>query len=191
MEEQESSSHSLTMRKIIVIVFLLGAFLSIILFLEEQITLVHVGDRAPYFSALSQEGTMVDLNEFHGHKNVLLYFYPKDFTAGCTQQACILRDRFHELEGIDAVVLGVSSDESSMHRKFADSFQLPFVLLSDPENIIIKAYGARWCYGLIPITKRIVYILDKEGTVRGVFHNELDIQKGVEDAVACLHGLRR
>ena len=103
-----------------------------------------VGDKAPDFSAVAiggeyGEGTSVSLADFKG-KSVVLYFYPKDDTPGCTAQACGIRDAWGDLKGA-TVLFGVSADSANSHRKFIDKFHLPFPLLSDPEKVIVRAYG--------------------------------------------------
>lgn len=98
------------------------------------------GDKAPDFTAVSQDGSMINLSQFKGRK-VVLYFYPKDDTPGCTAQACNIRDNFSVLQSKGIVVLGVSADEVKKHLKFSDKYKLPFPLLADPERHILEAYG--------------------------------------------------
>ncbi|WBL36102.1 thioredoxin-dependent thiol peroxidase [Tepidiforma flava] len=100
-----------------------------------------VGAAAPAFSLPDQDGKTVSLADFAG-KWVVLYFYPKDDTPGCTKEACSFRDRHAELQAKGAVVLGVSGDSSASHRKFADKYALPFPLLADTEHEVARAYGA-------------------------------------------------
>jgi thioredoxin-dependent peroxiredoxin len=98
------------------------------------------GDKAPDFSALTNTGAPVSLNDFKG-KPVVLYFYPKDDTPGCTKEACAFRDAYSQFKKAGAVVLGVSPDSVKSHQKFIDKFTLPFSLLSDEEKKIVNAYG--------------------------------------------------
>ncbi len=100
-----------------------------------------IGDKAPDFTAADQDGKTVKLGDFKG-KNVVLYFYPKDSTPGCTTEACGFRDLTAAFKKMNAVVLGVSADSSASHKKFTDNQKLSFPLLSDPEKTLIKAYGA-------------------------------------------------
>ena len=102
---------------------------------------INEGDRAPTFSAPSSEGGEVNLSDLRG-KAVILYFYPKDSTPGCTREACSFRDNLGRVEKLGAAVLGVSKDSLASHEKFKDSYELNFPLLSDPEGSIISAYGA-------------------------------------------------
>jgi peroxiredoxin Q/BCP len=99
-----------------------------------------VGDKAPEFSALTQEGRQISLTDFKGQP-VILYFYPKDDTPGCTKEACAFRDEFSAFKKKGAVVLGVSTDSVKSHGKFAEKFKLPFLLLADENKTIVEAYG--------------------------------------------------
>src|SRR5215472_12114078 len=98
------------------------------------------GDKAPEFSVATNGGSKVSLTDFKG-QNVILYFYPKDDTSGCTKQACAFRDNFAEFEKRGAVVLGVSADSVKSHDKFVKKYKLPFTLLADEDKKIVKAYG--------------------------------------------------
>ncbi|HEV2329702.1 MAG TPA: thioredoxin-dependent thiol peroxidase [Verrucomicrobiae bacterium] len=98
------------------------------------------GDKAPNFSAMATGGLELSLSDFKG-KNVVLYFYPKDDTPGCTKEACGFRDHFAEFRKLGAQVLGVSKDPAKSHKKFTDKFKLPFPLLSDEAHKIAEAYG--------------------------------------------------
>ena len=124
------------------------------------------GSRAPVFEALDQNGTLVRLADFQGKSAVVLYFYPKDDTPGCTAQACSLRDGFAAIKAAGAVVLGVSADTSQSHKAFAEKFHLPFSILADPDKRIIEAYGVKM--PVIGFAKRITFLIDKQGIVRKV-----------------------
>jgi peroxiredoxin Q/BCP len=101
---------------------------------------VEAGEKAPDFKTESSSGRKLSLKDFKG-KWVVLYFYPKDDTPGCTREACSFRDSFKRIESLDAVVLGCSPDDLKAHDKFIDKYNLPFILLSDPDHTIAKAYG--------------------------------------------------
>jgi len=103
--------------------------------------MLKIGDKAPDFTAEDQEGKTVRLGDFKG-KKVVLYFYPKDSTPGCTTEACGFRDKHTTFKKKNTVVLGVSADSVASHKKFATAQELPFQLLSDPDRVLIKAYGA-------------------------------------------------
>jgi len=124
------------------------------------------GMKAPAIEAHDQNGALVRLADFQGKASVVLYFYPKDDTPGCTAQACSLRDGFRAIQGAGAVILGVSADSSQSHRAFADKFHLPFSLLADPEKRIIRAYGVKM--PLLGFAKRVTFLIDRQGVVRRI-----------------------
>ncbi len=127
---------------------------------------VKQGTKAPTFEAMDQHGTLIRLADFQGKSAVVLYFYPKDDTPGCTAQACSLRDGFAAIKAAGAVVLGVSADTSQSHKAFAEKFHLPFSILADPDKRIIEAYGVKM--PVIGFAKRITFLIDKQGIVRKV-----------------------
>jgi peroxiredoxin Q/BCP len=134
--------------------------------------LLSVGAKAPDFSTTDQDGQKVALKDFRG-KKVVLYFYPKDDTPGCTVEACSFRDNLSEFEKLNAVVLGVSTDGEASHKRFAEKYQLPFTLLADPDKKLVQAYGAwgeKKNYGRTYMgTHRITYVIDEKGKVEAVF----------------------
>ncbi|MBL0057666.1 MAG: thioredoxin-dependent thiol peroxidase [Elusimicrobia bacterium] len=134
--------------------------------------MLKVGDRAPNFSALDQNGEKVELSSFKG-KSVVLYFYPKDLTPGCTVEACGFRDDHGAFKKKGAVVLGVSKDGAASHKKFAEKHGLPFPLLADESGSIVKAYGAwgeKSMYGKKYMgILRVTYVLGADGRVKAVF----------------------
>ncbi len=117
-----------------------------------------LGSKAPDFTALDQDGKTHNLADYRG-RWLLLYFYPKDNTPGCTTEACTLRDSYNDFEKIKAVVLGVSADSVKSHAGFAGKYNLPFPILADQDKTIIKAYGAD---GLV---RRISYLIDPQGNI--------------------------
>lgn len=130
---------------------------------------VTVGEKAPDFTLQNQDGKNVTLSQYKG-KNIVLYFYPKDMTPGCTTQACDFRDEYSEFEKLNTVVLGVSPDPIERHQKFIEKHGLPFPLLADTENEVAKLYDV-WklkkmfgneFYGI----ERSTFIIDAEGIVR-------------------------
>lgn len=122
-----------------------------------------VGDSAPPFKGLDQNGKMVDSKSYVG-KRVVLYFYPKDNTPGCTAQACAFRDDFSELQAKGYFVIGVSDDDVQSHAAFATEYQLNFPLIADTDKAVIKAYGAS---GML-YTKRITYLINEKGVIEQV-----------------------
>lgn len=133
------------------------------------------GVKAPDFTLTSDQDVQVSLSDFIGKTKVVLYFYPKDNTSGCTKEACSFRDNFEEIETNDAVVLGVSPDSVKSHQNFISKQNLNFTLLSDPEHKVAEAYGVwgeksmygRKYWGI----SRTTFIIDKDGLIKYVFKN--------------------
>lgn len=121
---------------------------------------IKVGEQAPSFEAIDESGKKVSLSDFKG-KKVVLYFYPKDDTPGCTAEACSLRDGYAELTGKGFVVIGVSADSAESHKKFRKKYELPFILIPDTDKKIISAYGA-W-------GEKMMYGKSYEGIIRKTF----------------------
>ncbi len=127
---------------------------------------VKEGVKAPAFEARDQHEALVRLADFQGKSAVVLYFYPKDDTPGCTAEACSLRDGFAAIQAAGAVILGVSADTTQSHRAFAEKFHLPFSILADPDRRIIETYGVKM--PLLGMAKRITVLIDRQGIVRKV-----------------------
>jgi thioredoxin-dependent peroxiredoxin len=149
---------------------------------------VGVGSKAPDFTLPSQSGEMVSLKEFLGEKVVILYFYPKDGTPGCTKEACAFRDEHEEFGKLDAEVIGVSSDSVESHRRFAEKHDLSFTLLSDEGGKVRKLYGVSNTFGIFP--GRVTYVIDEAGVVRHVFSSQIGAVKHVEGALKTLAAIR-
>lgn len=130
--------------------------------------MLEVGTKAPAFTLPDQNGEMHSLEDYRGRK-VILYFYPKDNTAGCTKQACGFAERYPQIQEKGAVVLGVSKDSVKSHKNFEEKYSLPFTLLSDPEHKVLEMYGAwgeKKNYGKVSMgTIRTTYLIDEEGTI--------------------------
>jgi peroxiredoxin Q/BCP len=141
---------------------------------------VKVGDKAPDFTLPSQMGDNVTLSEFFGKKNVVLYFYPKDETPGCTREACNFRDSYEELTSLGAEVLGISGQSVESHKSFASHYGLPFILLSDKDNKVRELYDVPSTMGILP--GRVTYIIDKKGIIRHIFSSQTQTQRHVEEA---------
>jgi peroxiredoxin Q/BCP len=148
---------------------------------------VDVGSKAPDFTLPSQSGQMLSLNDFIGEKPVVLFFYPKDDTPGCTKQACVFRDNYEVFKKRDAEVIGISSDSVESHRGFAAKHDLPYTLLSDEDKKVRKLYGVPNTLGLFP--GRVTYVIDREGIVRHVFSSQLGTEKHVEEAIKALQSI--
>jgi peroxiredoxin Q/BCP len=146
---------------------------------------VKMGERAPDFTLPDANGRQVRLGDFRG-RPVVLYFYPKDDTPGCTKEACTFRDQYQDFQDAGAEVLGVSSDSSESHRKFAARHRLPFTLLADHGGKVRALYGVPATLGLLP--GRVTFVIDGEGVVRHVFNSQLGATRHVAEALGVLRG---
>jgi peroxiredoxin Q/BCP len=149
---------------------------------------VQVGDKAPDFTLPSQSGEQVRLYDRLGDRVVVLYFYPKDNTSGCTAEACAFRDSHEVFSEAGAEVIGVSSDSVDKHASFAGQHNLPFTLLSDRGGQVRKSYGVPAVLGLLP--GRVTYVIDRGGTVRLTFNSMTNIGKHVNDALEMVRQLQ-
>jgi peroxiredoxin Q/BCP len=148
---------------------------------------VQVGDKAPDFALPDANGKLVRLADFQGKKAVVLYFYPKDDTPGCTKESCTFRDQYQDFQDAGAEVIGVSSDSSESHRKFASKHGLPFTLLSDQGGAVRKKYGVPATLGLLP--GRVTFVIDRQGVVRHVFNSQFKATQHVAEAIDALRAL--
>ncbi len=148
---------------------------------------VQVGDSAPDFSLPTQDGNNVSLHDFRGKKAVVLYFYPKDDSPGCTVEACTFRDSYEVFKEAGAEVIGVSSDSQESHQQFASKNHVPFILASDQGGVLRKHYGVATTMGLLP--GRVTYVIDKQGVVRNVFSSQFAPQKHITEALQTLKSL--
>ena len=143
---------------------------------------IGVGDKAPDFKLRDQNGKEVALSDFRGKKAVVLYFYPKDETPGCTKEACSFRDAYEDFAKAGAEVIGVSGDSSAKHAAFAENHRLPFTLLADEGNKLRKTYGVPATLWILP--GRVTYVIDKAGVVRHVFDSQLQATRHIDEALA-------
>jgi peroxiredoxin Q/BCP len=127
---------------------------------------------------------MVSLEDFFGRKPVVLFFYPKDDSPGCTREVCVFRDNFEAFGKLDAEVIGISSDSVESHRSFAVKHDLSFTLLSDEAGNIRGLYGVPKTFGLFP--GRVTYVIDREGVVRHVFASQLSVERHVQEVLTAL-----
>jgi len=144
------------------------------------------GMPAPAFEAKDQHGTLVRLADFKGKQAVVLYFYPKDGTPGCTAEACSLRDGHGAIRATGAVVLGVSADDAKSHGSFAAEHHLPFSLLADPEKKLIDAYGVRM--PVVGLAKRWTFIIDRQGVIRHIV-TSVETKRHDQQVLELLKGL--
>ena len=149
---------------------------------------VQVGDLAPDFTLPNQWGTPVSLGDFLGKKHIVLFFYPRDHTAICTEEACAFRDSYEVFQTLEVEVIGISSDSVESHQQFAREHQLPFVLLSDVGGVIRKRYGVPTAFGL---PGRVTYIIDGQGIVHHIFFSQFTSEKHVTQDLQTLQLLRR
>jgi len=147
---------------------------------------VQVGDLAPDFTLSDQSGAAVSLEEYLGKTDVVLYFYPRDNTAVCTEEACAFRDSYEIIKAAGAEVIGVCSDSVESHRQFAEENQLPFILLSDVGDLIRKRYGVPTAFGL---PGRVTYIIDTQGIVRHIFFSQFTSKRHVDIALEALQSI--
>jgi len=129
-----------------------------------------LGKAAPEFKLKNSYGELVSLEQFKGEW-LLIFFYPKDDTPGCTKEACSLRDNFTEIKKLNANVVGISIDSSDSHKEFKEKYNLPFMLLSDPDGAIAKKYGALNNFFILKLAKRQSFIIDPRGFVRRVYRD--------------------
>lgn len=168
----------------------IAVLLLLLFLLHERWGTPGTGSVAPPFTARTADGSTVRLADFAGSRNVVLFFYPRDFTAGCTSQACFFRDRFEELRSLNAVLFGVSADDRDSHQRFAKSHRLPFPLLTDSDRSLQRAYGVLRIGGLIPLPKRVTFVIDRKGVIRLVAHHEMAMDRHVADVLTVLRALQ-
>jgi thioredoxin-dependent peroxiredoxin len=144
-----------------------------------------VGDRAPDFTLPTQKpGESFHLYDMIGKSAIVLYFYPKDDTPGCTTEACSFRDSYEVFQEAGAEVVGVSTDSEVSHQRFASKYNLPFILLSDLGGVVRKFYGVPATFGLLP--GRVTYVIDKEGIVRHIFSSQFAPEQHIVEAIRAL-----
>lgn len=153
---------------------------------------LRVGQKAPDFHVTTSDGKSLALSDFVGKKNVVLYFYPADFTPVCTRETCGFRDAYAELATHDTEVIGVSVDSDASHQRFAAEHRVPFPLVADPTFALARKYEATSLLrDLLKKAARITYVIDKKGDIAGVFRSELRAGhhvEGVRDLVRKLRG---
>jgi len=145
---------------------------------------LEVGQKAPDFALPDQNGQVVRLSDFAGKKSVVVYFYPKDDTPGCTAESCSFRDQYTEFTDVGAEVIGISGDSEASHKAFAAKYNLPFSLLSDRGGEVRKAYKVPATLGFVP--GRVTFVIDKEGVVRHAFNSQMNAAKHVDEALGIL-----
>jgi thioredoxin-dependent peroxiredoxin len=152
--------------------------------------MLEVGKKAPSFSLPDSNGNKISLKDYAGEK-VVLYFYPKDMTSGCTKEACDLRDSFPDFRKLKVEILGISIDSVSSHKKFAEKYNLPFTLLSDENKEVVEKYGVwkeKSMYGRKYMgIERTTFIIDENGKIRNIF-TKVKVTGHVEELIQALKG---
>jgi peroxiredoxin Q/BCP len=162
--------------------------LLIIFILQNNMKEIKQGDRIPLFSLKDQNGNEFNIRDHLGSP-IVIYFYPKDNTPGCTREACSFRDQYDEFISAGVQVIGISEDIVEDHRKFTDKYDLPFTLLSDPDNQVRNLFGVPGSFfGMIP--GRVTYIIDDKGIVRHIFNSQFRTTQHVKEALKSIDGMR-
>lgn len=151
--------------------------------------LLATGSKAPEFSLSDDAGQPRQLSEFLAKGPVVVYFYPKDDTPGCTAEACKFRDDYEDFVSAGAEVVGISSDGGSSHRAFKDKHRLPFVLLSDPDAQVARSFGVKKVLGLLP--GRATFVLDSQGVVQLSFSSQLNMHAHVNEALEAIRRISK
>jgi thioredoxin-dependent peroxiredoxin len=146
-----------------------------------------VGDTAPIFEAVSESGEKFSLANLIGKTNIVLYFYPKDFTAGCTKEACTFRDNWDRVTSLGGTAVGVSSDSPETHSRFKKEHGLQYTLVSDEDKKIRKMYVVD--SRLIP--PRVTFVIDKQGKIRNIFNSQVNISRHIEESLKTLDGISK
>ncbi len=150
---------------------------------------LNIGDQAPTIRAEAHSGQVFDSAELRGRQTLVVYFYPKDETPGCTTQACGFRDAYEEFVRAGALVVGVSGDTLERHRRFVADRRLPFLLLSDADGALRRAFGVPKTWGIFP--GRVTYVIDRQGIVRHVFNSQFHADRHIAEALRVVQDLAR
>ena len=146
---------------------------------------IKIGDKIPYFTLPDQTEEMFDIGSILGKKNLVIYFYPKDETSGCTKEACSFRDQYEDFKDYGAEVIGISSDSVNSHKKFAQKNNLNFILLSDRGGVVRKLFGVPTNFlGLVQ--GKVTYVIDKNGKVVHIFNSQLQAAKHIRESLQAL-----
>jgi peroxiredoxin Q/BCP len=164
----------------LIIYFLL--FISYLSFKPEPMKEIQIGDNIPLFQLNDQNGNPFVINDYIGKCKMVIFFYPKDDSPGCTKQACSFRDEFEKFNNENTKVIGISKQSVKSHADFYNKYQLNFTLLSDPKNIVRKQFGVPTSFfGLLP--GRVTYIVDLNGKIRHIFNSQIQTEKHIQEAL--------
>ena len=173
------------LKKIIAGIVFIVLLLFVIQYIYPQKMKLKVGDAVPEFSLKDQDNQLVNSTDFIGKNAMVIYFYPKDDTPGCTKQACKFRDEFEAFTDLDVKVIGISADDVASHKNFAIKYNLPFTLLADTDNKVRKLFGVpKSMLGLIP--GRVTYVINKEGTIIHTFNSQFGAENHITEALTKL-----
>lgn len=151
-----------------------------------QINKIDIGSEIPRFSLPDQNGNLFNIDSVLYKKNLVLYFYPRDESPGCTREACHFRDEIEAFRNADALIIGISAQSVKSHKKFEEKYKLPYTLLSDQGNMVRKMFGVESDFlGLIP--GRVTFVVDKSGKVISKFNSQMDVLKHVDSALEALN----
>jgi len=173
------------MKYIIVIIIIFGAVL--IAKINAQTKELEVGDKIPSFTLKDQNNNDYSIDSIVGKQALVIYFYPKDDTPGCTKEACSFRDEFETFTNLNAKVIGISSDDVESHKEFAKKYNLPFTILADTNKDVRKMFGVPKYLGMI--AGRVTYIIDKKGEILYVFNSMTNAEKHINEALKVLKKL--
>jgi len=156
---------------------------------NQNMNKVEVGSDVPQFTLADQNGSLLSISSVIGKKNLVIYFYPKDDTPGCTAEACYFRDEYEVFNEADAMIIGISGQSVESHKKFAEKYRLSFTLLSDEGDKVRKLFGVPVNFmGLVP--GRVTYIVDKSGKVVDIFNSQSQAKRHVDEALKILKTLK-
>ena len=149
---------------------------------------IKTGDKIPPFSLPDQDGALVDVGLLIGKKKIVIFFYPKDDSPGCTKEACYFRDLYEVFTDAGAVLIGISGQSVESHKKFAEKYRLNYSILSDKGNSVRKLFGVPTnLFGLLP--GRVTYLVDSKGTVAHIFNSQTQTERHVDEALKILKDL--
>lgn len=148
---------------------------------------IQIGDPAPDFTAATQDGREIKLSDYIGKNSVVVFFYPKDNTPICTAEVCSFRDAYEDFVAAGAEVIGISSDSRESHEEFASKQRLPFILVSDSDRSIRKAFGVPKSLAIMP--GRVTYVIDRQGIVRHVFNSQFNADKHISESLEMVRKL--
>jgi peroxiredoxin Q/BCP len=150
--------------------------------------MIQISDKCPDFQLPDATGKMIQISELIGKKKLVIYFYPKDDTPGCTKEACSFRDSYEDFKNFDCEVIGISSDDEQKHAAFASRHKLPFILLSDKDKVARKLFGVPGnLFGLIP--GRVTYIIGLDGIVKGIYNSQTNPLGHIEKALELIKSM--